>query len=103
MLTEKQAWLEVAEAFYTPEDDRARRQRRIASCGICNAIDVLCFLSKIGNDTADRMDIKIKADLPPGSSWFCYPYRWVDELLRANELLRADYCMLQYYMIGGRR
>ena len=38
-MTDQQQWLEIAEAFETPPDDRTMEQRRLAFGGLCLAFD----------------------------------------------------------------
>lgn len=93
-MTEKQAWLTIAEAYGTLRGRRSKKQRELAMCGICHAITE----STVQDDLRPRMREKVYRDLDSGrfGAYFCV-YN------RANDKLRADYCRLNYYMLGGTR
>ena len=99
MLTEYQAWIRIAKAFYTPRGDRNKNQRRITTfndsefpvhyTGICWGI------GKIAQEGFYALMIKkVMTDLELYDTigWFCATNR-------PNDILRADYCVLQACII----
>ena len=90
-MTEKQAWRTIGKAYATPRSERSRRQGSLACCGICSANNRLV---EGRTDLWWRISRKIRADLK-GQVFFC-------ACSPANDKLRADYCYLQYYMLGGK-
>lgn len=92
-MTEKQAWWTMAVAYGTPRGKRDEKQRSLTRCGICWAL--WCMARDAGLSPTLRHGAvkKLRRDL--GSlTWFC-AYN------RPNDALRADYCYLNYYMLGG--
>lgn len=101
-MTEKQAWLTIAEAYGTPEEERSDEQRRMTRWGCCCGLRELWGLQNRGS-ACSIMLTKIRWDVdhysrrnPFWDSYFC-------ACIPANDKLRADYCYLQYYMLGGTR
>lgn len=91
-MTEKQAWLTIAEAYATPRKKRFW-QYELTKHGVCHAIYVI----KSTYHLRSRMFQKVHDDLRLGmfGPVFC-AYNPI------NDKLRADYCYLQYYMLGGK-
>ena len=101
-MTEKQAWRTIAEAYATLRSERPNVQWKLTRYGICLALVELERTKTITDNMYDRMDDKIWAEIDAlrlsGLAYhpvFC-TYHSV------NDKLRADYCYLQYYMLGGR-
>ena len=94
-MTEKQAWRTIAEAYATPRWERSRKQRELTYCGICYAIKRL-FRKK--SNVSQSMRKEIYQDLDSWPDWFGFFCRTTPE----NDKLRADYCYLQYFMLGGK-
>ena len=93
---EKEMWLTIAEAFATPRDERTDEQGYIACRGICHAILAIdCpwyyMYEKIDEDGAIIRN--------PSSRYYRFFCSYEDP---ANDLLRADFCYLQYYILGGK-
>ena len=42
-MTERQAWKTIAEAYYTPKDERTKEQHRLTRSGICAAVEILSW------------------------------------------------------------
>lgn len=96
-LSEKQAWLVIAEAYATPRRKRSHEEYTLCHYGLCWAIFMLLEelggMSIITEGVYAKMDDKIRRNLG-GRLYFC-PY------FPANDLLRADFCYLMYYELGG--
>ena len=109
LLTQREAWLVIAEDFYKarreigeygfcPNFMQARFGPNIR--GICWAIADLHHDSIISKATRLIMMDVTSEGMPDSpfdhqGHWFCNPY------LKANDLLRADFCYMQYCMLGG--
>lgn len=96
-MTEKQAWLTIAEAYATPRENRSEKRRHLAAVGVCSALTILWVRLEIGYETYHTMRSKVIADannLSGCPDYFCACYP-------ANDKLRALYCLLNYYMLGG--
>ncbi len=102
-LTEQQAWLTIAEAFATPRGERTDEEKQIAKTGVCAAFFGLgsswydrhnLIRGRISVATEQDMRNRIPRlnQIVNGEFWPIH-YR--------NDLLRADFCYLQYYMCGG--
>ena len=108
-MTEKQAWLTIAKAFATPRGERTEKQESLmgyTNCrgeliyaGVCRAILIIepissnmytRMMEKVGDCTTLRI-----ADINFCGDWFCSPYP------PRNDKLRADFCYLMYYILGG--
>lgn len=69
-MTARQAlWMEIAEAFGTPNSEGTRKQRVMSRRGFCHALDIM--LPYTGN--GDKLYSKIEADIEKmgcfGSHW----------------------------------
>lgn len=102
-MTQRQAWLTMARAYYTPENKRTEKQVILADDGICLATLELFQEDGLGVETLQSMDNDLEYDVKcyTDEGYFCTVRGWSD-FDPANDLLRADYCMLQYYMLGGK-
>jgi len=94
-MTEKQVWWTMAVAYGTEREERSEAQRYLAGYGICMAINRMPS-TELSCNLFRRMRGKVYTDLALEGSgaWFCAP-------TPANDALRADYCLLNYYMLGG--
>ena len=94
-LTERQAWKVIAEAYETERDDRTELQNDIAGDGICFGLDVLYSGKKISEQTYDGIRETI------GFEQRYLNVGWLCGWEREDDLLRAQYCWLNYFMLGG--
>lgn len=88
-MNEKEAWLEIEEAYDTPYNKRSNMQRAITNFGICNA---LCVVD-ISPQLCRIMDNKVIDDLA-GRLYFC---RCRNE---EGNKFRAEYCRKQASLLG---
>ena len=99
-LTEAKAWLTIAEARYTPKGESTEQQIIIKGSlrnggrgwGVCYSINRLTDLGLIDYVTGLKMHSVVSENLPGTEAYFC-------EYTPANDLLRADFCYLQYYIL----
>ena len=98
---ERRAWKTIAEAYYTPRDERTKEQHRLTRSGICAAVEILSWdLGHIAWFVERSMKDTIEDSRINGRAWFCAT-TWMPSFIALYDLLRADYCMLQYYILGG--
>ena len=102
-MTEKQAWLTIAEAYATPRNERIGESYDITGLeergdGICYALEILYDRRSITMGCLISMENKILDSHLPDCGWLPY---FCDYENPANDLLRADYCYFQYYRLGG--
>lgn len=90
MLTEKQAWEKIAEAFATTHDSRNYTQLILTLHGVCSAIT----RSTVTKIVRVRMYNKVYQCLTVRQVYFC-------KLLPINDKIRADFCHLMYFQLGG--
>lgn len=84
-MTERQAWLTIAEVYATELRNRTPIEFWIAHYGCCGAINEIEVSDKVWKD----MNGKIRECLTK-SAYFC-------QYSPQNDLLRADFCYLMYY------
>lgn len=90
-LTERQAWLTIAEAFATDKGERTSFQKNLTVEGCCWALFVLRWGEHtLGSVVYYTMTNKITDCLLPRCKWFCRPYPKFDHL-------RAGFCYLMAY------
>lgn len=96
MNAEKQAWLTIAEAYATAPSRRTEFQEDLTIEGVCNAISELYWNGgdDMGITMRRRMNSKTTDCVPWNKYYFC-------PVTRPNEKLRALFCYLQYYAMGG--
>ena len=99
-MTESQAWLTIAEAFYTPREERPEEPLWEMDEGLCMVVKDLYYQYKIDDITEGEMSRKIGIDVESytdgwSDGYFCDPHD------PANDLLRGDYCYLQHLMTKG--
>ena len=102
-MTERQAWKTIADAYATPKRERTEDQVRLAESGICGAaLSLWLYYKEIDNKQRNQITRIITDSMPnnpycdsAGGRWFCAP-------IPANDKLRADFCYLQYYKLGGK-
>ena len=100
MLTKKEAWKLIAEAYYLPSSKRSNLQHKLTTSGICNASQVLAGEDIVGSSIAWNME-SLCLDLVGKYMYFIESDYWECSTSRQSNILRADFCMLQYYVLGG--
>ena len=121
-MTEKQAWLTIAKAYETQADgfnecDIVKKNKYITlDNGVCTTIHDLRVEGIISYPVKLSMLKRVTECLTSeryginSSAYFEYPLGFYDELYPCSKnynfmlggLLRADFCYLMYYMLGGK-
>lgn len=97
-LTESQAWLTIAEAYYNWLSRRSSRQITLSNCGCCWAIKNLRGEQGIITDEIYfSMERKIIGCLTDGGGCHSGKYFLIEYNNRRNDLLRADFCFLMHF------
>jgi hypothetical protein len=96
-MTEKQAWLVIAEAYATNYKDRTYEQGYLSGNGICYAIH---FCIAVGFDIQKCMNRKIEDCGGNRNKYFCPIRKYGDSSPKQTvkcDAWRADFCYLMYY------
>lgn len=85
------AWRMIAVAYYTPINNRTKKQDEVAWDGICNGVKTL-LCGKPHPYIYRNMMSSLRLDLMDndGGAYFYYPVK-----AEGNDEARADYCWLQ--------
>ena len=101
-MTEKQAWLTIAEAYATPRDERSILAYSLTFNGICTGINGLWDSGRIKYKNRNNMMDVISGSMGGRDYMSRYAHEGRGVLRPANDLLRADFCYFQYYRLGGK-
>lgn len=104
-MTEKQAWLVIAEAYATEYEDRTGKQLRLSDSGLCSAVECLPTTEPVYCSMQKKIKqcLLIDRERWNGRVWFL-PVRAFSEIILFKpeyDHLRADFCYLMHYSCGG--